>query len=65
MAPALVETPRQPLQASNNDYKELQGGPRTYNKVKEATAKYQNYLPTWDEKVKYPPLEPFEVSCAT
>jgi sulfonate dioxygenase len=25
-----------------------------------AAAKYQNYLPTWDPKEQYPPLEPFE-----
>lgn len=53
MAPALVET-RAPtsLPSSNNDYKQFGTVPRTFDKEKEADAKYQKYLPTWDQKQK-------------
>ncbi|KAI1099349.1 TauD-domain-containing protein [Jackrogersella minutella] len=45
-------------------YKEL--APTTYNREAEEgkagvkAAKYPNYLPTWNPKQKYPPLQPFE-----
>ncbi|KAF2005053.1 TauD-domain-containing protein [Amniculicola lignicola CBS 123094] len=71
MAPALVETPSQPLltyKSGTGDYKEAYiGGPKAYKpelelegKGKQPPAKYPNYLPTWDFSKKYAPLQPFE-----
>lgn len=62
MAPALIETPFAQQQISHNDYKEFSPGPSKFDKKKEATATYQNYLPTWNPEETYAPLQPFEVN---
>ncbi|KAF2130740.1 TauD-domain-containing protein [Dothidotthia symphoricarpi CBS 119687] len=73
MAPALVETATitqtdYNFKSGVGQYKEAAfGGPKVFEKElelrgtdKHAPAKYPNYLPVWNEKVKYAPLEPFE-----
>jgi len=55
MAPALLVETQAPLSlsSSTSDYKQFGTAPRTFDKSKEVSAKYQNYLPTWDQKQKY------------
>lgn len=56
MAPALLETQvPTSLSSSTSDYKQFGTVPRTFDKSKEVSAKYQKYLPTWDQKQKYYP----------